>query len=719
MNSKLQFHVHSDRGNDAGNGSLASPFRTISAAQEAVREALRRGQTGEITVFLGGTYEVNEPLRFGCEDAGGEHCRVTYRNAEGETPVLLGGMVLSGWEDWRDGIWRTPLPPGVRFQTLYADGERVHKARLPASGYFESLAAPEGRGREGIIFKEGDLPEMLNTEGLQMFVWPGEGEWNWGSETIPVQRVDAISRWIELLRSSTWGIGEGSRYFLQGSLGFLREPGQFHLDEVAGMLYYRPKQGTPMEQNVIAPAVLRLIEICGETESRQVTGLSIQGLTLSCSDFYEDYRMMRNEPGMDNLEPDEHRNGLIYIREASDIEISSCVIRESGTCGIFLDRSAQRITLAANRIEVFGHTGVYASGYAPGEGRFAEAEAANQNKGHLITSNWIRYGGELVGHGSGIVLYQCGECDISHNLISNMPRYGISLKGQRHQLMPSSLWGTALTWENHWGFLFTRNNRIRYNDISEVMTGSQDGGLIESWGIGRGNVIHGNRLHHSGIHFSFGFGIYLDDASDDVEVTHNVLDHLYSTGEGKLWMTIFSKGIGNVIRNNLMVDNPLAINAIGSQEMVGEANRDITVENNIIADSGHLYCFVNWSPERFRSADRNLFWRGGEACRVTGELPAEAVGSNEVWGNEYEWETWRSILEGKYDTGTLLTIPDFVDALAGDYRLHPSSPAYKLGWKDIDFSLIGPRHEFEQAIGREPVKHSGSYAYEKRDEDEA
>jgi len=692
MNPEQVIYVSAGRsGEDKGDGSEARPFATLQAAQKAVREAVRTGHFTQITVIIGGgIYELDETLTFSSSDAGGEDCRVTYRNAEGELPLLLGGTLLTGWEPWRGGIWRAPVAKGRRFQTLYADGERVKKARLPAGGYLGAGAAVEGGERAGIVYREGDVPEIHDASGLQMYIWPGEGEWNWFSETIPVRRIDAAARFIELARPCTWGIGEGSRYYLQGSLDFLSEPGQFHLDEAEGMLYYYPASGTPMEQRIVAPAVMRLLEIQGEDDVRRISGLTFSGLSLACTDFYADYVMMRSEPGMDNAEPDEHRNGLIYISNASDIEISSCLIRESGSCGIFLDRCAEKITLAGNRIQHLGHTGVYAAGYAPGEGRFTGTAEADRNKGHVITGNIIEYGGELIGHGSGIVLYQCGSCDISHNRISHMPRYGISLKGLRRRLMPDNLWGVPVTWENHWDFLFTGNNNIRYNDISEVMTDSQDGGLIESWGIGKGNRIHGNRLHHSGIHFSFGFGIYLDDASDDVEVTHNVLDHLYSTGAGKLWMAIFSKGIGNVITNNLIVDNPDAVCAIGTQEMVGESNRDITVETNIIADSGQLYCFVNWSPERFLAADRNLFWRGGEPCRITGELPGEPAGQNAVWGNEYTWETWRSLLDGKYDGSTLLTAPGFIDGPAGDYRLLPSTPAYRLGWKAIDFLRIGP-----------------------------
>ncbi|MBB6732963.1 right-handed parallel beta-helix repeat-containing protein [Cohnella zeiphila] len=701
---EIRLYVRADAEED-GDGSQERPFRTIAAAQEAVRGVLRAGHEGSITVSVGGgVYELAEPLRFGSEDAGGEQCRVAYEGEPGDRPVLLGGTVLSGWEPWRAGIWRTKVPAGRRFQTLYADGERVVKARWPASGYMRSATVP-GREREGIGFREEDLADTLAAEletgGLQVYVWPGEGEWNWLCETIPVRRIDAAARFIEFARPSVWSIGEGSRYYLQGSLRFLLGPGQFHLDEADGWLYYRPAEGVPDRQRVVAPIVLRILDIQGESMGRPVSGLSFRNLELACTDCRDDYQPMSSEPDMANSEPDEHRNGLVYIRNASDLEIESCELRLSGSNGVFLDRCAERVTLTGNRIERVGHNGIYASGYAPGEGDFAGPDEAFRNKGHTIADNVIERGGELVGHGSGIMLYQCGECEIAHNRISRMPRYGISLKGLRRGTMPSELWGVPVTWDNHWDFLFSRNNLIRHNDISAVMEDSQDGGMIEAWGPGLGNRIEGNRLHHSGIHFSFGFGIYLDDAADGFEVTGNVLDHLYSTGEGKLWMTIFAKGIGNRIAGNLIADNPDAVNAIGSQEMAGEANRDLVVERNIVCDSGHLYGFVNWSPERFLSADFNLFWRNGEACGVSGELPLTPAGVNPAWGHDYEWEAWQSLSGERYDANSVFAPPGFADAEAGDYRLLPSSPAYALGWEEIDFTQFGPRQRREAAARRE------------------
>lgn len=699
----VQIHVDAGGTGDAADGSAARPYRNIHDAQAAARALAASGCDGRIEVRIGaGLYALPEPLRLGSADTGGGRCTVAYCAAAaddgGPLPVLSGGVAIAGWEPWRDGIWRAPLPEGVRPRTLYADGARIAKARLPAAGYYET-AAEGGGGRDGIV--AGDIPAddlaafeaaVREGAGLQAFVWPGEGEWNWFSETIPVRGIDPATRRLAFARPATWGIGGGSRYYLQGALAFLRAPGQFHLDEASSMLYYRPVSGTPLEQRIVAPALRRLVEIVGDGEGRPVSGLALRGLELSCTDFYDDYRIVSDEEAA-NTEPDAQRHGLVYIRDADGVAIDGCRLLLSGSSGVFLDRCALNVKLTHNVIAHVGQHGIYAVGYAPGEGSFVRPSDADQNKGHLIADNEIAYGGELVGHGAGIQLYQCGGCDIAHNRIAHMPRYGISMKGVRQGAMPPSLWGIPVTWDNHYDFLFARDNLIRYNDISDVMTDSQDGGMIESWGVGLGNRIQGNRLHHSGIRFSFGFGIYLDDASDGFTVTHNVLDHLYSANTGKLWMAIFAKGIGNVIANNLIVDNPDAVNAIGTQEMVGEANRDIVVERNIVSNSGRMYCFVNWSPERLARADRNLYWRAGALRMVSGELPAPAaaVGVNPAWGYDYDWDTWLATSEGRFEANSLVADPMFAAGEDGGYRLAPESPAYALGWEDIDWPRIGPR----------------------------
>ncbi|WP_337102767.1 right-handed parallel beta-helix repeat-containing protein [Paenibacillus sp. YIM B09110] len=679
-------------GNDSHSGSTHAPFLTIRRAQGEVRTNIRNGMNQDITVYMrGGLYEMDSPLRFDDRDSGRDGWKVRYCSYPGEEARLVGGRAITGWKPYNGNIWQAKLDSNFpSFYTLYVNEERIKQARLPASGYFKTAANEEGGNSsdQGITFREADLPAQYDLTEAQAFVWPGEGEWNWFSETKKIASVDWEKRYMSFETPATWPIGTGSRYFLQGSLDFLRAPGQYHLDSAAGILYYWPADGAanPNEQIIIAPSVKRLLDIQGASQSHLVQGLSFSGLSLCCTDFFREYRMMD-----DNAERMEHREGVVYIDHAEHIEIENCKLQLSGSCGIFLDHYAKHIAIEGNDIRSLGYCGISLNGFPPGKGPFVDAESSYSNSHNRIVNNRITHGGELIGHGCGIFLYQSGDNDISNNRIAEMPRYGISLKGMRHKTLPEQVYGIPVTWDNHWDFLHSRNNRIAYNDISEVMTDSQDGGMIEAWGPGRGNVIHGNDLHDSGIHFSFGFGIYLDDAADDFTVTNNVIRGLYSTGEGKLWMLIFSKGIGNRIYNNLLVSNPHAISAIGSQEMADEENKHIDIAGNIIYNSGYLYYFVNYSDERFAAADRNLYWREGMSCQVAGNLPLKASGADSLERNEYPLEQWQRLANGKYDKHTLIAEPGFIDADHADYRLRQDSPAYRLGWTDIDFERIGAK----------------------------
>jgi hypothetical protein len=692
MRVATHFYV-ATTGNDEHDGSKESPFLTITKAQMTVRGLILQGMDRDVIVFLyGGTYYLEDTWRFDERDSGRNGYRVTYRNVPDEEVNIVGGYALTKWEAYQPDMWRAWVGQGRSFHTIYADGERVDKARMPATGYYHVDGEPESSWQEGIHYHEGAIPQGSDLSHAQVFIWPGKGEWNWFSEIRAVKAHDAEARFVQFQHPSIWGIGESSRYFIQGSLDFLQAPGQFHLDEKEGWIYYKPIIGSPLQQEIIIPTVTRLIEMRGSAHDESIQHLHLEGLNFSCTDFWSDYQMIQEDEGLSNVEREEHREGLLYLQRAAHIEISNCQIMNAGSCGIFLDQHTRNIQINRNRIERIGYMGICASGFSPLQGTFTSAAESYTNKEHTITNNIIRYGGELIGHGCGILLYQSGHNQITHNLISNMPRYGISLKGLRHKVMPDMIYGIPVTWENHWDFLHTRDNYIAYNDISQVMIDSQDGGMIESWGVGTHNTIHRNRLHHSGIHFSFGFGIYLDDASDYFTITQNILTGLYSTGEGKLWMLIFSKGIGNRIQGNLLVGNPDAIAAIGTQEMAGEDNKDVTVLGNVICNSGFLYYFVNWRDDKFAEADRNLYWKeeAQGVCKVAGELPLSSAQADLLGRHEYDWQAWRSLLGGKFDASTLIADPLVMRSDDGYFRLHPTSPAYTLGWEDIDDHRIGP-----------------------------
>ncbi|MEV4560695.1 hypothetical protein AB0K51_27370 [Kitasatospora sp. NPDC049285] len=80
------FYVDPVNGSDSNSGtSTASAFRTVQAAQNAVR-AIDSNMSDDIVVNLrGGTYPLSAPITFGTGDSGTNGHTVVYQAYNGET----------------------------------------------------------------------------------------------------------------------------------------------------------------------------------------------------------------------------------------------------------------------------------------------------------------------------------------------------------------------------------------------------------------------------------------------------------------------------------------------------------------------------------------------------------------------------------------------------------------------------------------------------------
>lgn len=94
-----EFHV-SVRGNDANDGSVAKPFKTISAAAQVA-------QPGDTITVHEGTYrERVTPPRGGESEAK----RIVYQAAAGENVVIKGSEVVRDWKPFVPGVWKATVP---------------------------------------------------------------------------------------------------------------------------------------------------------------------------------------------------------------------------------------------------------------------------------------------------------------------------------------------------------------------------------------------------------------------------------------------------------------------------------------------------------------------------------------------------------------------------------------------------------------------------------
>ncbi len=97
--SGREYHV-SVQGNDNNDGAAERPLRTISAAAQ-------RAQPGDAITVHAGVYRerINPP-------GGGEsdQKRILYRAAPGETVILKGSEVITGWQKVQHDTWKVVIP---------------------------------------------------------------------------------------------------------------------------------------------------------------------------------------------------------------------------------------------------------------------------------------------------------------------------------------------------------------------------------------------------------------------------------------------------------------------------------------------------------------------------------------------------------------------------------------------------------------------------------
>ena len=131
-----EYHV-SAYGDNANPGTPSKPLKTIQAAAN-------KAQPGDVVTVHGGTYrERVNPPRGGTSP----QKRITFRAAEGETPVIKGSEPVTGWEQTSTkGVWKLTLP-----SSFFGD---YNPYRTLISGHWFN---PQGREHHtGGVFLDGD-----------------------------------------------------------------------------------------------------------------------------------------------------------------------------------------------------------------------------------------------------------------------------------------------------------------------------------------------------------------------------------------------------------------------------------------------------------------------------------------------------------------------------------------------------------------------------------
>lgn len=652
-------------GNDNTEGSKEKPFKTIQRAKDEVRK-ISKNMTGDIVVEINdGEYYIENTINFEEKDSGYNGFKVIYKSTNNKTNIY-NGRKISNWEQHTKDIYKAYV--GKDFNSLYENEEISTKARYPDNEYLKVNSVQSGKEKIEFNYKEGDIPENYDYKNSQLYIWSGEANWNWYVDVVNIKSIDTVLNKVVLENEVLHNINPGCRYYIKNVKEFINTPGEFYYEKNSGYVYYYPINLNIGSQNIVAPNSTRAFAFIGDL-SNKVSNIVLEKLKISDSDFTEYHS------GIVNAKTE----GMIYLENTSNIEISNCKLLNAGCNAILLRYANNNNIIQGNLIENVGASAIILHGYNLGEGVFNNPKDAYVNKNNKIFNNKINKCGMIIGDGCGIEVKQSGGNIISNNNISKINRAGISIGGGEnfHQIIGKTIYGMKIDYENHWNVLLSRENIVQYNNISSCLLDSSDAGGIECGNTGKNNVLQHNVISNIGEFkdpkINLFIGIYLDDCSDYITVKNNYIKKING-------VPIFVKGVYNNISGNIIMDSTSNEASMVFWAYKNERNDHLTVESNVIYknEGRYVYSFGDWSEDKFLRFEKNIVFHPG------GTYFIQYI-ENEIEFGEWSEHYWKN--NSKIDDPMIIRNSDLIS-------FDEKSNSISNGFFGIDLKYIGIRSNF-------------------------
>ena len=469
----------SPTGSDKNPGTAARPFGSLDQAREAIRKAGASAH-GDVTVaILPGEYFLDHAVNFTERDSGMNGHRAIYRvQGTPGSARFIGGAKITQWTPVSEGLYKSHLGKGYVFSTLYEDGIRADMARSPN----RQSKLGVSRGPYLTIVKAGGSPEgdfieydpaQFNPKGMdltfaQIYCWQDGNYHAWISTTGPVKGVDAANHRIYTM-GGRLATGAPNRFLIQNSLDLLDAPGEFFFSPKSGDLFYRPRHGTPEGHEILAPRVRELIHIEGASEDKPVHDIVFDGLDLEATDAVFPHHADWDEKA------DGQNLGALTITKATGIAIRNARFTDIGMSAISLLDYAQKIVVHGCLIEHTGIHGVLLQG---------RLNSGDVNRDNEISSCRIHFVGELAGYAAGIHVLNSGHNLITHDELSESPRYGLAFRTTTQHNVPDPS--------------YVSGNMFRYLSIFNTGQDSGDSGAIYNVNFQNGfNTVEQSAIFHN------------------------------------------------------------------------------------------------------------------------------------------------------------------------------------------------------------------------------
>ena len=721
-------------GRDSWSGTLPAPnanntdgpFLTIAKAQTAVQALVSgaNGRTTPITVQIRGGNYYQQSLTFTSADSGTSTLGVLWENYPNETPILSGGMVVTGWINTSGSTYQTTLPAGTQyFENLYYNGVRRLRPRVGGGvGTYLRIVAPiyasssstncnvyvSGSGYEcfdRFVFSPGDL--NANWTNLNPPYPTGDIElMDFEYWTVPKMRIKSIDTANNIVYltgptkevAGVHGFLKNHRYVVENVKDLLNQPGQWFLDTSVSpyVLTYIANTGEfPPTDTIVVP------------QSPQVmTATSLQYVTFQGLQFEHDnftipsggYASAQQEPAL---------TGALSCYNCQYVTFNSDIITMTGGSGIEFTSPDKSSTTTHNTFENGALYDIGGMGIRVGTAPGSSDTDANVAQFTTIQNTLIEGYGRVIPSAVGIVQGSGHDNLYTHNDIYDGYHSGIEVC-----LAPSCAPGT----KNSSG---TFNNTASFNHVFDLYQGvTDDGGAIyfATGGqtfIATGNQVLNNKIHDLNDASTIdkdgygGYGVNIDGNTGAVTVENNLVYRVSGMGINMTHgpqMPNFPNNISNNIfayaRKGLVANgNPYwtstcpsgPITIFNSTSNLFYFDRNASV--GFYLQQGCDYACGNPLPT-LHNWQSNLYWRTDGAFNTDPDAFHDQVaahspgvcGTSSNW-TYYNFSGWQGLGEDLASTAS--TNPGFNNPAYpnDDYSLPNGSPGY--GFVVFDPSQAG------------------------------
>jgi hypothetical protein len=683
----LKFFV-APNGSDSNPGTKRKPFQTLAKARDAVRVAIPRASGDIVVTIAEGIYPITNTVVFGPEDAATGSNRIIYRAAPGAKPVFTGGISVTGWQPYRDGIWQAPLHRDHKLRALYVNGQRAFmtsSGKINAQGGWGTYTVTAGQApwawqsgsaADGVRYNRSDLPEIVrNPTDVEI-----ENQTTWNANFVSVREIITEGNqyifklqqpYGAIAQQIGWGAGLtlGSQHIIHNAFELLKQPGQFYFDRDAQTVYYLPRPGEDMQTaKVMAPVTETLIKLEGQPLKQRVRNLTFEGLTFDCTDYnlldvagshgvatlqtacvytafanpnwhLDVYRAFDVLPGAieaDAIEGVEFiRNtvshtgceGIVLCNDISDSRVVGNVIRDTGGSAISLGHPQHVYENDTPDLKNPAGAGIEHEKFPAG------TEAAPRRV--LISNNFLPDDALLFPGHTIITVFFANSVTVEHNWIPSSPYSGINFG-----------WGwcdfdgSPVAVNPAWGFgqrpsvipgkptTVAGNNRIHANRVENTVSILHDAGGIYLLGNQPGTVMDRNYVRRSEK------ALYTDEGSAGIYTHDNVVQSPYFMAH---WADNFGRKHNITIDHYFVTENKFTVAAPGC-----------TLSNTVLCQAGH------WPPEAQAIIDESGLepaWRSIVPADWK-QVPADWEGVDMAWvGNAIDF-----VLPGTDSDGTHLTL---------------------------------------------------------------